>query len=68
MSMDNKPFLPADEQRFYDDVVHGLRSQGWSRLEAEGEALDRLEKWRRNHKQSVVVNAEAWAAQCERNS
>jgi hypothetical protein len=39
-------FLPADEQGFYDSIVHGLRSKGWSRIEAESEALDRLEKLR----------------------
>lgn len=38
--------LAGDERRFYDSVVHGLRSRGWSRLEAEGEALDRLEALR----------------------
>jgi hypothetical protein len=39
-------FLPPDEQRFYDSVVDGLRRQGWSRIDAEGEALDRIEKMR----------------------
>jgi hypothetical protein len=37
-----QPWLPEDEQRFYDGVVHGLRMKGWSRMEAEGEALNRL--------------------------
>jgi hypothetical protein len=41
-----KDFLPPDEQRFYDSVVDGLRRQGWSRMDAEGEALDRIEKQR----------------------
>jgi hypothetical protein len=44
--MMEKTFLPPAEQAFYDRVVHGLRSQGWSRLEAEGEALDRIERQR----------------------
>lgn len=35
-------FLPADEQVFYDGVVHGLRMKGWSRAEAEAEAMDRV--------------------------
>lgn len=39
-------FLPDGEQSFFDSVVHGLRSRGWSRIEAEGEALDRLEAQR----------------------
>lgn len=37
-----KPFLPDDEQRLYDSIVHGLRSQGWSRFDAEGEAIARV--------------------------
>jgi hypothetical protein len=39
-------FLPPDEQVFFDSVVHGLRSRGWSKLDAEGEALERLERSR----------------------
>lgn len=38
-------FLGGDAG-FYESVVHGLRSRGWSRIEAEGEALDRLEALR----------------------
>lgn len=30
----------------YESIVHGLRSRGWSRIEAEGEALDRIERRR----------------------
>ncbi len=41
-------FLPADEQRLYDNIVHGLRSQGWSRSDAESEAIDRVVA-RRDH-------------------
>lgn len=43
---DRTKFLPGAEQRFFDSVVHGLRSRGWSRIDAESEALDRLEKQR----------------------
>lgn len=35
-------FLPADEQPLYDSIVHGLRSQGWERGDAEAEAIDRI--------------------------
>ena len=38
--------IPAYERKLFADIVHGLRTQGWSRLEAEGEALDRIEKRR----------------------
>lgn len=38
------------ERRIYDDIVHRLRSRGWSRLEAEGEALEMIEKLRANKK------------------
>ena len=34
------------ERDFFDSVVHGLRSQGWSRDDAEDEALAKLERWR----------------------
>lgn len=44
--MCKQDFLPAEEQGFYDSVVHDLRSRGWTRSEAEGEALDRIEKLR----------------------
>lgn len=30
------------ERKFYDSIVHGLRSQGWDRLEAETEAEGRV--------------------------
>lgn len=36
------PFLPDDEQRLYDGIVHSLRSRGWSRSDAEAEAIDRI--------------------------
>lgn len=38
--------MDQDERSFYESVVHGLRSRGWSRIDAEGEALDRLERLR----------------------
>jgi hypothetical protein len=38
--------MSPEEQKLYDSIVHGLRSQGWSRIEAEGEALDRIERQR----------------------
>lgn len=41
--------MTPDEQRLFDSVVHGLRSAGWSRLEAEGEALNRVERKRGWH-------------------
>lgn len=40
------PNQAVREQELYDSIVHGLRSQGWSRIDAEGEALDRIEKMR----------------------
>lgn len=43
--------MNADEQKLYDSMVHGLRQQGWSRMEAEGEALDRIVKMRENQKE-----------------
>lgn len=36
-------WLPEDEQGFYDTCVHGLRMKGWSRIDAEDEALARIE-------------------------
>lgn len=38
--------MTQDEQKRYDSIVHGLRSQGWTRIEAEGEALERIEATR----------------------
>lgn len=31
-----------------ESIIHGLRSQGWSRIEAENEADDRIERIRAN--------------------
>jgi len=30
------------EKKLYDSIVHDLRSRGWSKQEAEGEALERI--------------------------
>jgi hypothetical protein len=38
--------MSPEETKLFDSIVHGLRSRGWSRFEAEGEALDRIEKHR----------------------
>jgi hypothetical protein len=34
------------EQALYESIVHGLRSRGWSRIEAEGEAIARIDRQR----------------------
>lgn len=47
-------WLPANERGFYASVVHGLRSQGWSRIDAEGEALGRLVALRDKRKQEAA--------------
>lgn len=31
-----------DDKALYDSIVHGLRSRGWSRIDAELEALEIL--------------------------
>lgn len=43
------------ERKFYDSVVHGLRSRGWSRIEAEGEALERVVRLRGTNAQPQVA-------------
>lgn len=35
-------FLPDHEQKLYDSTVDGLRRQGWSKSDAEAEAIDRI--------------------------
>lgn len=35
--------MSEEEQKLYDATVHGLRSRGWPRIDAESEALDRIE-------------------------
>jgi len=34
--------MTEQQKRLYDSIVHGLRTQGWSKIEAESEALDRV--------------------------
>lgn len=50
--------MDRDERSFYESVVHGLRSRGWSRIEAEGEALDRLEKIRGRKPSPHIIDRE----------
>jgi hypothetical protein len=38
--------LAMREREMFENIVHGLRTRGWSRIDAEGEALDRIEKSR----------------------
>jgi hypothetical protein len=40
------------EKALFDSIVHGLRSHGWSRIEAEGEALARIDRARQARKAS----------------
>lgn len=42
--------VEAAERRLYDSIVHGLRMRGWSRIEAEGEALARIDRMRQKRK------------------
>lgn len=34
--------MTEQQKKLYASILHGLRSQGWSRVEAESEALDRV--------------------------
>lgn len=45
--------MTREEMKFFDACVHGLRSQGWSKMEAEDEALNRIEKQRQKAKESA---------------
>jgi hypothetical protein len=36
--------VTPEEGKLFDGIVHGLRSRGWSRIEAENVALDRIER------------------------
>jgi hypothetical protein len=38
--------MTTEEKTLFDSIVDGLRRQGWSKLDAEGEALDRIERMR----------------------
>lgn len=40
------PSSELDEVALRESIVHGLRMRGWSRIEAESEALDRIERRR----------------------
>lgn len=51
--MTTEPFLPPDEQRFYDSTVDGLRRAGWSRFDAEGEACERIEALRARKREAM---------------
>lgn len=49
MSSVNK-FLSGSEQRTYDQIVDGLRRRGWSKSEAEAEAIARVDAMRPNQR------------------
>lgn len=36
----------------YESMVDGMRRRGWSRIDAEGEALDRIERLRQKRAQA----------------
>ena len=38
--------LAERERQLRESIIHGLRMQGWSRMDAEDEALTRIEKFR----------------------
>lgn len=37
----------SDSEQLRQSIIHGLRSRGWGRIEAENEADDRIERGRR---------------------
>lgn len=39
--------MTEEERSLYDSIVHGLRMVGWTREEAEGEALARVIRYRK---------------------
>lgn len=41
------------ERKWRDDMVHRLRMQGWSRIDAESEAENRIETARQRKKDST---------------
>lgn len=43
----------TDDKGLRASIIHGLRSQGWSRIDAETEADDRIERYRQAEK-SVI--------------
>jgi hypothetical protein len=38
--------MTQEDRAIFDSIVHGLRSRGWSRIDAEDEALERIERKR----------------------
>lgn len=36
--------MTEKEKKLYDSIVHQLRSKGVDRMDAEGQALDRIER------------------------
>lgn len=59
-------FLPSDEQKMFDSIVHGLCSQGWSKSDAE--AIARIEAKRLLTSSFIVedINADSLKAFCPR--
>lgn len=45
--------MSPEENKLYDQIVHGLRSQGWSRQDAMDEAFNRIEKARQKKLENV---------------
>lgn len=41
--------MTEDEERFYKNIVHSLRMRGWSKFEAESEALERVMRRRESN-------------------
>lgn len=47
-------FLPENEQSLYDSMVHGLRERGWSKSDAEAEAIARIDA-KRHHPGAITT-------------
>lgn len=45
-----------EEAAIRESIIHGLRSQNWSRIEAENEADARIENLRARHNQSTNLS------------
>lgn len=43
--------MSEEERKLYDSIVDSHRRRGWSFVEAESEALDRIEKLRARQKE-----------------
>jgi len=39
--------MTEKEKTLFDSIVHGLRSRGWSKSDAEDEALEKIERIRK---------------------